>query len=93
MQGPAAPGPPAGPGTPSDDLNTAGTPLHCCWPENMRWEGNGKDKRVYHSIRYEAAVELLKLNLNCSSTLSIFTEHNVLGWQHSTFPKLREPCH
>ncbi len=46
MQGPAAPDPPADPGTPSDGLDTAGTLLHCCWP-GIGLEGMGEDTREY----------------------------------------------
>lgn len=41
MRGPAVPGPPAGPGTPSAVPGRAGTPLRCCWP------GNSNEGAVY----------------------------------------------
>ena len=47
MQGPAAPGPPAGPGTPLVGLDIAGTLLHCCWPGNIVQKGMGEDTRVW----------------------------------------------
>lgn len=71
MQGPAAPGPPAGPGTPSNGLDTAGTLLHCCWPGKMAGGNGRRHKSLNMNCIILFGMKLLLILISVSSFHSV----------------------